>query len=260
MFKLRLIFCLLSISAITSATAQPAASTMPDSRAQSNQWEFVVTPYAWALGISGSVSHGGSTLARVNLSPGSVLSNLKMAAMVVAEARRDRFGLYLDAMYGDLGSSNSRVVGEVDLNANTKIKMGLLTVAPSYTLTQSNAYRLDGLIGARFMWQDFTTTVNAPSIEQSITKSDSLQVSSAVVGLKGRINLGQSEFFVPFYVDAGLGNKSSFTSQAYVGLGHRFHWGDVSLVAKNVYYQFKPSRVTTDMNMFGLALGVTFRF
>jgi hypothetical protein len=260
MFKLRLLLCVLSASALTSALAQPASSETTRAPAQSNQWQFSVTPYAWALGISGSVSHKGDTLGQVNLSPGSVLSDLKMAAMVVAEARRDRFSLYLDAMYGDLGKTGSRALGPVDFNASTRIKMGLLTLAPSYQLMRSDSFAVDGLVGARFMWQNVKTTVNATAVTPSITLSDSSQISAGIVGLKGRVNLGQSQFFVPFYVDAGFGSKSSFTTQAYLGVGHRFDWGDVSLVAKNVYYQFKPNSFTTDLNMFGLALGVTFRF
>ncbi|MCD8515773.1 MAG: hypothetical protein LRY53_07460 [Burkholderiaceae bacterium] len=252
-----LVACIVSTSAVN---AQPTVSGNSSISGHAQQWEFSVTPYLWALGINGSISHDGTTLGNVNLSPGSVLSDLKMAGMVVGEARLGRVGLYIDAMYGDLGQTNSRVVDQVNLSAKTSVKLGLLTVAPSYTLTESAAWRVDGLVGVRVMWQDASSTITATQFNQSITKSSSINVTDAVAGLKGRVKLGQSDYFVPFYVDVGTGDKSSFTSQAYAGIGKTFSWGDLSLVAKNVYYQFKPNNLTTDLNLFGLAVGATFRF
>lgn len=258
--KTQLITFLSCVVFVSTSLAQPTPATKPQTSPASNGWEFSVTPYLWALGITGSVSHDGTQLGRVKLSPGDVLSDLKMGAMGVIEARHGRLGLYVDAMYGDLGKSASRTMDQVSLAANTSIKVGLLTVAPSYTLVRSEAVVLDGLIGARFMWQNASSTITATQFGESITKSSSVQVNGAVVGLKGRFNIGQSDYFVPFYVDVGPTEKSGLTSQAYLGIGRAFGWGDISLVAKNVYYQFKPNSLSTDLNMFGLAVGVTFRF
>jgi hypothetical protein len=212
------------------------------------------------MGITGSVSHNGSKLGQVKLTPGDILSDIKMGAMLVAEARYGRVGLYLDGMYGDLGSTNSRVVGSEDLSASTSIKMTMLTLAPSYTLYQSPSLNLDGLVGARIMWQNARSTISLPATGQSVTESSNLQLAAAVAGVKGRWNIGSSNYFVPFYVDVGAGQTSSFTSQAYLGVGRTFDWGDVSLVAKNVYYQFKPYNTNVDLNMFGAAIAATFRF
>ena len=62
------------------------------------------------------------------------------------------------------------------------------------------------------------------------------------------------------YGGGGGGQSSSFTSQAYLGIGRAYDWGDVSLVAKNVYYQFKPNNTNVDLNLFGAAIAVTFKF
>jgi hypothetical protein len=110
------------------------------------------------------------------------------------------------------------------------------------------------------MWQNASTTFSSPDLKQTATESSNLQIGAVVAGLKGRFDLGSSKYFVPFYVDAGVGQSSSFTSQAYLGIGRTFDWGDVSLVAKNVYYQFKPYNTTVDLNMFGAAIAATFRF
>lgn len=241
--------------------AQPTTTSVtPQSSMQADQWQFSVTPYAWAMGITGSISHNDTSLGEVKLTPGDVLSDLKMAAMLVAEARRGRVGLYLDGMYGDLGQNSSKVVGRADLQANTTLRMTMLTLAPTYTFQSSPSFRLDGLIGARFMWQNASTTFSLPEARRSITESSNLQIGAAVAGFKGRWELGGSGYFIPFYADVGVGQNSSFTTQAYLGFGKTFDWGDVSLVAKNVYYQFKPYHTNVDLNMFGAAIAVTFKF
>lgn len=254
-----LLFMMVSIVA-TTAHAQPVSGGSTSISTEHDPWRFSVTPYAWALGISGSISYNDAQLSRVEMSPGRVLSNLNWAAMVVAQAHRGRLGFYLDAFYGDLGATNSRSVQPIELNADTRVDMTILTVAPSYTLYSSPTLFLDGVVGARFLWQNASTTIRLPATGQAVTKRASVHLTDAIIGLKGRHKLGASDYFVPFYVDVGAGQSSSFTTQAYVGLGRTFGWGDLSLVVKNIYYQFTPSNRTVDLNLFGVAAAATFRF
>lgn len=249
-----------SLVIASSVSAQPAPTASNRPNLVTDQWQYSITPYLWAMGINGSVSHNGTSLGQVSLDPGSVLSNLKMAGMVIGQAHKGRFGLYLDAMYGDLGKTTSKVVGRADLNSNTSIQMSMVTFAPSYTLYNSPALYLDGLVGVRYFWQSASTTISSPSLPRSINESSTLNLTAGVAGVKGRFNLGSSDYFIPFYVDVGAGQSSSFTSQAYLAVGRSFDWGEVTLGVKNVYYQFKPNVSNVDMNMFGAAVGVTFRF
>lgn len=104
------------------------------------------------------------------------------------------------------------------------------------------------------------TSISDPAFGLSLNESSIQNITAVVAGFKGRLNLGSSSYFVPFYVDVGGGQQSSFTSQAYLGVGRSFDWGDLSLIAKNVYYQYKPNNNTVDINMFGAAVAATFRF
>lgn len=257
--RLTLLLCSLCFSA--SAQAQPAvASPATQSSALTDQWQFSVTPYAWGMGITGSISHNDRSLGEVKLTPGDILSDLKMAAMLVVEAKRGRVGLFLDGMYGDLGKTASRVVGRADLQASTSLTMSMLTLAPTYNFQNTPAFSMDGLVGARFMWQNASTTFSISETRLSVTESSNQQIGAAVAGIKGRYNFGNSGYYLPYYVDVGVGQSSSFTSQAYLGVGKAFDWGDVLLVAKNVYYQFKPNNTNVDLNMFGAAIAVSFKF
>ena len=58
---------------------------------------------------------------------------------------------------------------------------------------------------------------------------------AGIVGAKGRIKLGQSDWFVPYYVDVG-GGSSVFTWQGVVGVGYAFKWGGVQLDYRYLYY------------------------
>lgn len=253
-------FCFMAIVATFSAKAQPVSAPVTHSENTTDKWNYSITPYVWALGVTGSVSNPSRTLGKVNLTPGDLLSDIKMAAMVVAEAHHQRFGLYLDAMYGDLGKTTSKVVGRADLNANATVKLSMVTLAPSYTIHHSPSLYLDGLVGLRYLWLNANTKISDDAIGLTLKQNSTQNITTAVAGLKGRWSLGNSDYFVPFYVDVGGGQASSFTSQAYLGIGRTFSWGDLSLVAKNVYYQYKPNRNTIDMNLFGAAVAATFRF
>ncbi len=241
-------------------SAQPVSTEPAAPAIESDKWRFSVTPYVWALGASGKLSYRGNSTRTVKINPGDVMSHVNFAAMVEAEAHKGNFGVYVDAVYADLSSNKTVVVGREGVSANTSLDVTMVTLAPTYTLQNTPALYLDGLLGARMFWQNAKTNFSATQTDAQLTTSTAIQVVSPIVGLKGRWNLGDSKFFVPFYVDAGGGPESSFTSQAYLGIGRAFDWGDVSLVAKNVYYQIKPNKATVDMNMFGAALAVTFRF
>src|SRR5258706_8986955 len=57
-----------------------------------------------------------------------------------------------------------------------------------------------------------------------------------LIGVRGRINLGGSDWFLPYYADIGTGS-SNFTTQAMTGIGYGFSWGDLRLVYRYLYYE-----------------------
>jgi len=258
--KFHLVLFLSTLFSAQIVNAQPASAVSHRTDLEGDRWSYSVTPYVWALGVRGSISQNGNSLGQIKLTPANVLSDIKMAAMVVAEARSRSLGFYLDAMYGDLGKSTSEVIGRTDLNAKATVKLSIITLAPSFPLYNSKSFYLDGLVGARYLWLNAQTNISDPALGVSVKQNDTKNITAAVAGVKGRWNLGNSPYFVPFYVDAGGGQSSSFTSQAYLGVGRTFDWGDVSLVAKNVYYQFKANNIDMNANLFGAAVAATFRF
>jgi hypothetical protein len=86
-------------------------------------------------------------------------------------------------------------------------------------------------------------------------------VTNPIVGVKGRYKLGDSDYFVPFYLDVGGGvDGTQITSQGILGVGKAYDWGDLMLVFNDVYYQTKSKNTTSNLNFYGAALGVSFKF
>jgi len=44
------------------------------------------------------------------------------------------------------------------------------------------------------------------------------------------------------------------------GIGRAYDWGDLTLMANNLYYKMKVDNVTTNLDMYGAQVGVTFKF
>ena len=86
--------------------------------------------------------------------------------------------------------------------------------------------RLELLVGFRYFglkastdWK-LTATVNGPGGGQVFPRSGSISqredLWDGVIGLRGRLNLGGSKFYVPYYLDVGTGS-SEVTWEGVVG-------------------------------------------
>ena len=73
------------------------------------------------------------------------------------------------------------------------------------------------------------------------------------------MKLGESDWFVPFYVDVGGGNSVT-TWQAAAGIGHAFKWGDARLDYRYMSFDRNDDKLIQGLDMGGLALGVNFVF
>lgn len=261
-FKTALLSCLATMLSSVGLTVCADEISKPIAITQvSNDWRGSITPYLWALNVNGSVYHGGDQLVSANIDTSSLLSTLNMGAMLIAEVHKGNWGLSADFMYADISKTSSRAVGNyVDLGSKTSLSLGVYTVTASYTLHNSKNVYLDGVLGVRFFNNNGTTSFNVDGYPL-VSKSINATVTDPVVGLKGRVRISDSEYFVPFYVDVGGGSSSTqVTTQAYLGVGRAFDWGDVELVMKNLYYKQKNQGVTTNLDMFGAGVGVTFKF
>jgi hypothetical protein len=248
-----------------------------------DHWSFALTPYLWLPNINGtlrfSVPPGAGGSPDVRTGPNNYLENLQAALMISGEARRDKWSIIGDAIYLDFANQKSgvkavnfggNVVG-TDLNASTStsLKGSTFTLAGGYAFVQSPRATLDAFGGVRYFgieasanWQ-LTASVNGPGPGQVFPASGSFSQRTdlwdAIVGVRGRSRIGESNWFVPYYLDMGTGS-SRLTWQGMLGISYAFKWGDAVLVYRQLSYDEGDNKLLQDFRFGGPALGVTFRF
>lgn len=256
-------FCLLwPIGAVHAEDANPIPVV-------ADEFRFAITPYVWAAGISGNLDYNNVQRVHSQLSSDKVLSNLSTGAMLDGEIHYGRWGLFGNGVFAKLSnaSSVSRIKDgmSLDVNSNSDAWLGIYTVAGTYTAYASKAAYLDVLAGARFLNLNAKVQLDA-SVENTPYQGDktlysSVSASDAIAGVKGRLRLGETSWYVPFYLDAGGGSSTAkLTTQQALGVGYAFNAIDLALYYNNIYYSLSNGNVSSYINMSGPALAATFRF
>jgi hypothetical protein len=91
------------------------------------------------------------------------------------------------------------------------------------------------------------------------TLADSANIWNGIAGVRGRINLGTSGFFVPDLFDVGAAGSNA-TWQAFSGIGYQTGCAGVSLGYRDMGFQQPSSSVVKNMTMQGLMLTANFTF
>ena len=250
------------------ATAQQMAST-----GAVDAWAWRATLYAWFPSVHSTDNFdvGGGGSISTDTSPGSYLSNLQFAAMGTLEARRAPWSFVADAIYlnfGDLKSNVRSVEGSTGpvvpatVNVRTDLEGFAGALLGGYALMQTPSSSLDVVVGARYLriktrldWE-FTGPIGAiPAQGDTAVTKD---IWDGVVGLRGTAQLS-GNWYVPYYADIGAGS-SSFTWQAFAGVGYRLTWGDVTVGYRHLSYDFHNDRPLDRLAFSGPIVGVAFKF
>lgn len=244
-----------------------------NAQAGGDPWRFTLTPYLWLPNVDGtlkfSVPPGASGSPSVGVGPNDYLENLDLALMLAGEARKGKWAIISDFIYLDFAgeSSTVRSVGGSQVTVNQSTSTGLKglawELAASYTVAQSPTASLDVLGGFRYLgveasvqWQLAGPIGQLP---QGGSHTENVDLWDAIVGVRGRVKLGGSNWYVPYYLDAGAGS-SVLTWQGMTGIGYAFRWGDVLLAYRHLFYDQKDDKLFQDFSFSGPALGVSFRF
>lgn len=285
------------ISALTAALllAAPlhAVAQQSQAPASTGSWTFSVMPYAWVPSLKGTFNYGpppangASAKVDVDLSESDLLDALNFVVPLAGEARKGRWLIATDLLYLDLGKSDSKVqsvdlnpgggqinVSTGSLNAGTQssLKAFEWTLVGGYALIEEPRGNLDVIGGLRYLgleaktdWQLTTTVTGGPAgntvtFAQTGNVSESVNLWSAIVGAKGRVKLGESDWFVNYYADVG-GGSNVFTWQGAAGIGWTFaKWGELLLDYRYLYYSQSGDRLIDNLSLGGVQLGLNFRF
>lgn len=100
------------------------------------KWEFQVIPYFWMAGIDGDATVKGID-SKVDATFGDIWNNLEFGGQVYMEARKDRWGLFLNPTYLKLSSDahvDRPIIGRI--NADLTVKEWLVEFGGFYRLAK----------------------------------------------------------------------------------------------------------------------------
>lgn len=269
-------------------TASVSTGAAAQDRGPRPGWSFDVAPYAWLPAVGANLRYslpsgtGGS--ANVKADAGSYTDRLNFAAAFAATARYDRFSLLTDFMYVSAEAGSSRVqsadiveVGRnpisssVNIGGTSTLQTTQWALAGGYTVASGTWGNVDMLAGFRYLGIDAKTDYNlaitltgprgnaGPTFGGAGRLSGRSDIWNGIVGVRGRLNIADSGFFVPYYLDLGVGD-SNFTWQTFGGIGYQTGWAGVQLGWRYMSYDQGGNALVRDMTMSGAYLTVNFSF
>ena len=270
--------------AVTAVLVVLSLSDTAEAQDASDRWRFAVTPYLWLPTVDAKLKHstpsGASASPEIEVSADDYLSNLDFAAMLSGEARKNRWSFFTDVVYLDMSADDSTVQAvnfggtrvQTNLNVDTSSSLSGVawTLAAGYEVVRAAEVTVDAFAGFRYFrlkastnWQ-LAATITGPLggsqvFPRSGSVSDSEDLFDGIVGIRGRIRLGESAWSIPFYVDVG-GGSSDLTWQGVLAIAYAFSWGDVALAYRYLYYDQGGDELVQDLSLGGPALAVTFYF
>ncbi len=247
-------------------------------------WSLTVAPYGWLASVDAKIAaqtpSGSVVTTDVHVPFEDLLRNLRFGMMLAGEARYDQFSIVTDIMYMNLGmglsaarlSSVTGPLGRISIpvgvqaGASTGLGTTVWTLAGGYTLAAGGWGNIDAIAGTRLLAADATTNYNLTAGWGNTTvlaRSGSLGVNVAdwdgIVGTRGRFDIPNSNFYVPFYLDVGTG-ALPLTWQAFTGLAYHSSWGDYSLGYRYLAFETNGNGPVKNLSMGGPMVAASFRF
>jgi hypothetical protein len=255
----------------------------------SSGWTFDVAPYLWFANINSDASFdlppalGGTVTASPSVSFGDLVSHFNIGVMGAADARYDRFSVLTDFLYLNVGGTPTHFKAlkfpnrpDIPIDAGVQSSAGLTlrttiwTLAGGYTLAQGDWGNFDAIAGFRLL--NINERINyslAISIQGPLGNgatfggiggvSGSRDIWNGIGGFRGRVRVGDTSFFVPYYFDVGAGG-SNLTWQISSGVGYHVGPVDVSLTYRYLSFEQGDSSVVQHLDIKGPMLMANFTF
>jgi hypothetical protein len=256
---------LLAAAGMSGAQAQQPISSGLQAAGPSG-WTFNVAPYLWmptlntTMNLNLPAAVGGTVTSDTSVGFGNLLSHLNFATMVAAEAQYGPYSVLTDFIYMNLGGTASQfnsvnfsgqqsvpITKSVQTSQGLNLNATIWTVAGGYTVVKGDWGNFDVIAGVRYLGVnariDYSLglTVTGPRGGSATfggigTVSGSVNLWNGIGGFRGRVRLGDTGLFIPYYFDAGAGG-SKLTWQIASGLGYHTSLADVSLTYRYLSFE-----------------------
>jgi hypothetical protein len=231
----------------TSAVAGNDPVRPPD--VDTGKWKVYGQIYLWGADIGGETKVGD-----IDVPFDKILDNLEMAFMGTLAARRDKWMVFGDFIYLNVGATKTRNLIDADLDLKTFVT----TAGGGYRLARGERSAFNLIAAARYL--KLETDVTLIPAEPGNTQSQSVSESNidAVIGFRGVVDLSD-RWYLNYYADLGAG-ESDFTWQALAAINFRFSPLDVTLGYRYLEWEFDSGTPVEDLNISGPYAGVKWRF
>jgi len=188
--------------------------------AQTSEWTFAVSPYAWVPGITVAVDTAWGTV-EVDKSSSDVLSKLDVAFMGAFEARNGRWGLIADLFYANLSQSRATPLGLLFSRARIETEAKALSAYAAYRIHEDDRTSVDLMAGLRVNSLDIDL-----SLSPGLLPGQSFDIGETWVDplIGGRVRFAITDhWFATALADVGgLDVGSDLTWQVFASLGYQF--------------------------------------
>jgi hypothetical protein len=261
------------------------------SAASQTGWMFNFAPYLWLPTAHVTLNYnlpdglGARLPTDVSSGPGDYLSKLDAAAAFAADVRKGPFSLLTDFFYTRFSASGAQshiksvdflglpsipISRSLQTSTSTTLKTAIWTLAGGYTLLQGDWGNLDLIAGFRLLSVSARTNF---SLAVTVTDprgngfavgglggvSASKDLWNGIGGLRGRIRLGATRWFVPYYFDIG-GGGSQLTWQIASGMGYQMGWAALSATYRYLSFEQRDDAVVKHLSYGGPMLMVDVNF
>ena len=196
-----------SVALVTSACANAQRAA---------DWQFEATPYVWFAGMQGDVGIGPVTAEGAHASFGDIMKSLRAGFMGAFEARNDRFGVLVDAIYMQLSQSTpapAPFLGDIHARPTQQA----YTLAALWRVDDAHGVDLVGGVRVNDIRLDLDLSSSALA-PQGRSGTQDRSWADAIVGAGTQCAVAPQWTLVG-YVDMG-GGSSDFTWQALAGANY----------------------------------------
>ena len=226
------------------------------------KWNFQLAPYAWLAGQKGSMATlPGLPPANIDVDfYDDVLGNINGALFLVGEARKGRFGVFMDLAYTDIEDQNA-TPGPFFSSLKSRTKSWIVSATGLYRLVQQDRAFLDAIAGFRYWSVDSKLNLGA-GILPAKEKSNKENWIDLLIGFKGLWPLWFSKFFLSGgLVIGGFGVGSDFMWDAMLNFGYQWTKGlSTTIGYRYLDVDYENDGFLYDVAQQGPILGLSWRF
>jgi len=235
-----------------------------------DKWEFFVAPYFWMAGLDGKTTVKGVE-SNVNFSFSDVWENLDIGAQVHLEARKDKWGMFLDATYLKLSNDSSGVspaYGPVDIDVKMEewiVEGGGFYRLLTRPIDADRKVYVDALGGLRYISLYGKLSAFVPLVGLDTSPSGTKDWLDPFIGLRFVADITKNLSIAVRGDIGGFGVGSKFTYNASAIFGYSFSpmisgWLGYRILGIDYEDGHGTDKFKYDVTMQGPIMGIGFRF